>query len=232
MIRSKEIKQVLIFAAGRGSRMAPITDNMPKPLIEVKNSSMLLHIINKLSKISSIERIIINGYYLVERLDEFVNNLQNDKIILSKEVEKLETGGGVLYAKDLIDLASPILAINGDLYWEGGVDDINLMCENWAKSSCDFLLGLKEKELYFGYDGAGDFSLVGNRIAMAEPLKYAYLGIQIFDPKIVINNAPDKCFSISYFFRDKNLNIEGLVLKNDYFHVGTPEALEYVNKNK
>jgi MurNAc alpha-1-phosphate uridylyltransferase len=151
-----QITQAFIFCAGRGERMRPLTDLTPKPLVAVKNKKMLDYILAKLEKISSLKKIIINAYYLADEIEKHIRTLNNPKIILSREIEKIETGGGLVYALDKIDINKPLLTLNGDVLWhdKNNFSDINFLSENFDINSHDFLLGLKKTEDYLGYDGS------------------------------------------------------------------------------
>lgn len=229
-----KISQVFIFAAGRGERMRPLTDSIPKPLAQVHGKSIIDHILAKLDQISSIEKIIINGFYLADKLQNHLNNLQNPKIIFSYEKEKLETGGGLVFASDKIDFSQPLLTINGDVFWqENSFSDLNFLMNSFNKNECDILLGLKKKEEFFGYDGKGDFNLddSGN---VNFGSNYAYTGLQVINPKI-LQNIEEKCFSVSHFYRSAKLidghlqSIKAIELKGKYFHIGTVSALQQMN---
>ena len=100
----KKLSQVFIFCAGRGERMMPLTESTPKPLLKINNQPILGHLINKIDKISSVNKIIINAYYLADEIIKFIDSLGNPKIIISREIAKVETGGGLFYALDKIDL--------------------------------------------------------------------------------------------------------------------------------
>ena len=145
-----KITQAFIFCAGRGERMRPLTDSTPKPLLEVKNKKILDYILEKLQKISSLEKIIINAFYLADEIEKHIISLNNPKIILSREVEKVETGGGLVYALDKIDVDKPLLTLNGDVLWrdQNNFSDIDFLSENFDINSHDFLLGLKKVEDY------------------------------------------------------------------------------------
>ena len=67
-----KITQAFIFCAGRGERMRPLTDSTPKPLLEVKNKKILDYILEKLQKISSLEKIIINAFYLADEIEKHI----------------------------------------------------------------------------------------------------------------------------------------------------------------
>jgi MurNAc alpha-1-phosphate uridylyltransferase len=236
------LKQAFIFAAGRGERMRPITNSIPKPLVKVKGKAIIDYAIEKLDKISSIEKIIINGFYLAEKLEEHIKNLNNPKIIFSNETEKLETGGGLVFAKDKIDLNAPLLTINGDVLWiENEVNDIENLYKNWLKNQenndCEILLGLKKTKDYFGYENenGGDFKLIENQNLLKKEMTHAFIGMQIINPKI-LERAPEKYFSMSHFYKNALMengvlkNIKGFELAAKYFHIGTPQALIEVEK--
>ncbi len=222
-----KITQAFIFAAGRGERMRPLTDTIPKPLVKINGKAIIDYAIEKLDKIPEIKKIIINGFYLADQLAAHIKNLNNPKIIFSHEVEKVETGGGLVFAGDKINLDEPLLAINGDVLWQdvGGVSDITTICDAWEAGSlegssgrdsavmgenngdCDILLGLKKTEEYLGYEGndhgGGDFNIAGENLLRFpdEKMTHAFIGLQIINPKI-LQKAPEKCFSMSHFYKE------------------------------
>lgn len=243
-----QITQAFIFCAGRGERMRPLTDLTPKPLVAVKNKKILDYILEKLEKISSLQKIIINAYYLADEIEKHIRTLNNPKIILSREIEKVETGGGLVYALDKININKPLLTLNGDVLWhdKNNFSDINLLSENFDISSHDFLLGLKKTEDYLGYDGSsqsiGDFDLIGKKLHKKNSsdqqkivMSHVYVGMQILNPKALLGDH-EKCFSVSKFYKsalnsDNILHrIEGIELTGKYFHIGTPQHLELANR--
>ncbi len=242
-----KLTQSFIFAAGRGERMRPLTDSIPKPLIKIKNKSIIDYTIEKLDQISAIKKIIINGFYLADQLETHIKKLNNPKIIFSREVEKIETGGGLVFAKNKFDPAEPLLTINGDILWQdvGAISDIELLCNAWDASSCDILLGLKKTENYFGYEGnvhgGGDFDLHGDQLFRFPDcaMSHVFVGLQIINPKI-LERAPrgenEKCFSMSHFYKsavgEGGLvhRIKGVELAGKYFHIGTVDAVREVEE--
>jgi len=239
----RKISQVFIFCAGRGERMMPLTQSTPKPLLKINDQPILGHLIDKIAKITTIEKIIINAYYLAEEIINYTKSLQNPKIIISREKEKIETGGGLFYALNKIDLNSPLLTLNGDVLWRDEKDfaDMEYLFNNFDVNKHDFLLGLKKTNDFLGYDGSGDFNLNqnGNLIrdfSSNNPCEYVYVGMQVLNPKYLLmqkqqQNLP-QCFSVSHFYKsavDKNYllsRIDGRELRGKYFHIGTPQNLE------
>ncbi len=234
-----ELTQVFIFCAGRGERMRPLTDLIPKPLVKINGKAILDYSLEKIDKIKSIKKIIVNGFYLANQVDEHLKNLKNPKIIFSQENEKVETGGALIFAKNHIDFAQPLLLINGDILWQerNNHSDIDLLCNHWDSSVCDLLLGLKKINQYHGFekkkDGTiGDFNFENNRLYRIanQNMTHAYVGLQIINPKI-LNDAPSKCFSMSHYFTSKIeangllKNVAGVELSGEYFHIGTVDAI-------
>lgn len=240
-----KITQAFIFAAGRGSRMRPLTDTIPKPLVKINGKAIIDYIIEKLDKIESIQKIFINGFYLADQLEEHVKNLNNPKVIFSREFEKIETGGALAFAKDKINLNEPILTVNGDVLWQEkeGESDIQNICESWNENDCEILLGLKKTEEYLGYDkdvdGGGDFILENGDIFKFpdKKMSHVFVGLQIINPKILENSPSENCFSMSHFYKAALqegglLNrIKAVELKGKYFHIGTVDAIKMTEKN-
>lgn len=236
-MKTNKITQAFIFAAGRGERMRPLTDSIPKPLVKIKDKAIIDYIIEKLEQIPSIKKIIINGFYLSEQIKNHIKNLHNPKIIFSQELEKIETGGGLMFAKDKIDLNQPILLINGDILWQDSElkSDIEILLDAWNQNECDIVLGLKKKEKFLGYEGEGDFNFdeKSGNISKGNNLGYVFTGLQIVNPKILIEKAPpEKCFSMSYFYKlatsanNEIKDIKAVEMNGKYFHIGTVAAIK------
>ncbi len=245
--------QALILAAGEGQRMRPLTENQPKPLIKVNGISMLDRILAKLDKIPQIQKIVINGFYLSDKIEDHLKSINNKKITFSREIQKLETGGGLLQAMQFFDENEPILIINGDIIWQN-FDVIQFMIENFDSKNTDILLGLKAKHSFLGYNGNGDFNLRDGKMITDKINDFVYTGIQILHPRILKQQKlPKPPFSLNYFFTDlipdpdfslsadylkmgfgisqKLIRIKGVELKGDFFHIGTAEDLAKYEKN-
>ncbi len=234
------LTQAFIFAAGRGERMRPVTDSIPKPLVKILGKEILTYSLAKINQIDSIQKIIINGFYLSNQIEEFIKNQKNPKIIFSPEVEKIETGGALVLAEDKIDLNKPLLIVNGDILWrEKNISQINKLWQKWLKISqndqnCEILLGLKLKNQYHGYDGNGDFDLLadGKINCQKKQKTHVYVGLAIIDPKILQRRPNKNYFSLSYFFKERLKddgsidNVRGVELDAEFFHIGDVEAIK------
>ena len=244
------ISQAFILAAGKGERMRPLTDKIPKPLAQIQGKAMIDYALEKVSSLANINKIIINSYHLAEVLESHLKSLNNSKIIISHETEKLETGGGLVNAMKLLDETQPILIINGDLFWQDEENSLlKTMLQNFDEKKMDILLALKPKDEFFGYEGNGDFNLniKTGELQKTSHSSHTYIGIQIFHPRILkekpkeklrekLRDKPlEKCFSLGYFFKKAQgedgflSRIKGIEMKEKAFHIGTVETLKMVN---
>ena len=111
------MKQAMVFAAGLGTRLKPITDTMPKALVKVGNKPLLWHVVMKL-KAAGYERIVINVHHFAQQIVDYVtlNHCFDMDIRISDETAGLlDTGGGIRKALPLFDQNSPILIHNVDI---------------------------------------------------------------------------------------------------------------------
>jgi MurNAc alpha-1-phosphate uridylyltransferase len=239
------INQAFILAAGRGRRMLPLTNTIPKPLAKIKGVAIIDHIIKKVSALPAINKVVINSYYLANILESHLYSLNNPKIIISHEEEKLETGGGLINALRFFDQDKPILIINGDLFWiDKNNSLLNKVIENFDENKMDILLALKPKNQFFGYDGNGDFNFNKTTGEITKTNKkshsHTYIGIQIIHPKILKNKLIDKIFSLNCFFKiaqgksQENeiilQKIIGIEAQEKIFHIGTVKSLNQINQ--
>ena len=231
------ISQAFILAAGRGERMKPLTDTIPKPLAKIKDKAMIDYIIDKVSAVPSINKIVVNCYYLAEILEAHLKSLNNHKIIISHETEKLETGGGLVNAMPFFDDTQPILIINGDIFWSDEHNSLlEKIIENFDEKNMDILLAMKPREQFFGYEGKGDFDLKKGGSLLnkgSEYYSHTYIGVQIIHPRILKNYPAEKCqlgksFSLGYFFK-RNEKLKGVEVEERIFHIGTVKTLEEIN---
>lgn len=240
-----KIRQAFIFAAGRGERMRPITDSIPKPLVKINGKSIIDYTIQKLNLLNDIEKIIVNGFHLSSQIEEHLKNLQNPKIIFSGEQTKVETGGGLLFAAPKLNFNEPILLINGDILWqeEDNISDLELIIKNYDLKESDILLGLKRKEEVINADDAiirGDFNFNPATKELSKPqnqeLDYLFIGIQIINPKILAD-SPEAPFSMNYFYKkalNKNFTltgIKGIEMTGRFFHIDSVAAIEVATRN-
>ena len=220
----------MILAAGFGTRMQPLTHQVPKPLIEINNISLLQNSIDLLFKIGC-KKIVINTHYKNEIIQDFIKKKYNDSnIIISHEEEILDTGGGVKNAISLFD-DKDILITNSDIFWhnQNENDIIKLLNDYEPKEECRLLLIEKEKS--HGHNKkSGDFSFKkDDQIKRWEPNEkiFYYAGIQIISLDI-LKNINSNIFSFNKVWDNqiaKN-SIYGNSMSSEWYHVGDFNGLK------
>ena len=191
-----KINTVLILCAGFGKRLNPITLKKPKPLLEIKNVTVLEKNINLIKELG-INKIIINTFYLKDQISNFIKNSNlNVNIQIIEDGENiLDTGGGIL---NMINNSSEdnFMVFNPDTIWSKDYhNEILKMEEIYFSKKLENILLLVNKKLSFDQNFKGDFSLSNNLISKKEKMDFIYTGCQILNKKILMNQINRK-FSI------------------------------------
>lgn len=229
------INQAMIFAAGLGKRMLPLTHSIPKPLVKVNNYSLLENSIEKLLKLN-FDKIVVNSFHLSNQIIDTTRRFGSRVEVVIEET-LLETGGGLLNCliKRKLNKKFPVILINGDVYWEDiNYSSISKLLEKWDKEKMDIIMCMKEKKLFFGYEGNGDYDLLDNReysqLINTKNPDFVFTGLQIISPKIIGNEK--KIFSLKEVI-DKSIEkgkVFGINDKNPWFHVGTVDSIEKIRR--
>jgi MurNAc alpha-1-phosphate uridylyltransferase len=234
-----KIENAIIFAAGLGTRMLPLTENLPKPMVEVAGQKLIDIVINKLLDYQ-VKKIVINTYYKAELLENYLTNKWKDiEIVFSREKELLDTGGGVIQALNHFE-NKPFFALNSDTIWFDGRNVFELLEENWDESKMDMLLLLAPTKDYLGYEGKGDFDLTPEgQLKRKDSFPFVFTGVQVFNPEILKNKKIEKISRIKYVFEREGKDgifdrIYGVVHDGEWLHIGSVEGLaeaeEYLKK--
>jgi len=224
------LTHAMIFAAGLGTRMMPLTANRPKPMIEVRGQPLLGHAIDKVER-AGIPNVVINTHYKAEAVQGYVASRTTPQIQISHEDVLLETGGGVKKALPLLG-KEPFLAVNSDIL----VDDIEVpaitrLQQAWDPAKMDVLLLLTPKDKAWGNDSSkGDYNLApdGRIQRLSNDLApYLYAGLQITKPELYRDaNLPDKFSNLVIFDQaEKAGRLFGVVHDGRWFHFSTPQAV-------
>ena len=231
-----DINEAMIFAAGFGKRMYPLSKKVPKPLLKVNGKPIIFYIIEDLINLN-FKNIVINTHHLSEKFhDELKPYSSTIKIVFEEEI--LDTGGGFLNAikrNYFYDLKSPKVLINGDVLWKKTTNSpIQNILKNWNEEKMDLLLCLIKKNFFFGYKGKGDFNLDEpqkeiSRLNLTQKKDFVFSGLQLIKPKL-IEKKREKIFSMrEIFFSNIKNKIYGINDKNEWYHVSEPEDLKKVN---
>lgn len=154
------IKEIMIFAAGLGSRMLSITENTPKPLLTINNKPIIEYVLDSIAiSNQNIEKVVINTFYLKEKIISYIDQIKNNykfEVIMSIENEKLEVGGGLKFASKYFT-QDIIFTLNADSF-VFGLDVLSLLQTSWDANFMDCLMFCTKTDNVIGQI-ACDFSL-------------------------------------------------------------------------
>ena len=191
------IKKAMLLAAGYGTRLKPLTDHTPKPLVPVAGRPMIEYALDKL-RVYGIEEIVINVSHLKAQLVNYFAAEKNLRVTISEEAEPLETGGGLKQAAPFLG-DEPVFAINSDILWTDDSDTaLNRLAQTWDDAKMDFLLLAQSKSRAVGHDKGEDHLFIKpeNTLGWSNAdAPYIISGIGIFHPR-VLREAPDGKFSV------------------------------------
>jgi MurNAc alpha-1-phosphate uridylyltransferase len=220
-------KSAMVLAAGRGTRLRPVTDHLPKPLVEIAGRTLLDRTIDRLAA-AGIERVVVNLHYKGELIAERLAGRTRPRIELSREETLLETGGGVKRALPLLD--DSFFVVNGDILWLDGVAGaLARLARAFNQKKMDALLLLQRTTNAVGYDGIGDYFLdalgAPRRRGEREVTPYIFAGIQILHRRLFAR-IDDAAFSLKKLYdrAEDAGRLAAIVHDGEWFHVGTPEG--------
>ena len=216
-----KINTAIILCAGYGKRLNPLTLKTPKPLLELKNITMLENCINLIIKLK-IKKILLNTFHLGDQIFDFVRkkDFPIEIQIIKDGKEILDTGGGIL---NLINHSSDLdyLVFNPDTLWnENYINEINKMINLYFSGNLDNILLVTNKNLSFDKKLKGDFNFENNLLQKKESKNFIYLGCQILNRNL-FNNHQIKNFSISEIWNNllKNNKLNGFESSNKFYHL-------------
>jgi MurNAc alpha-1-phosphate uridylyltransferase len=228
-------RNAMVLAAGFGTRMRPLTQNMPKPLVPVAGKPLIDHVLDRLAQ-AGVECAVVNVHYLARQIGRHLAQRVKPKIVISDERDLLlGTGGGVVKALPLLGDA-PFFHLNSDTIWIDGVTpNLRRLAAAFDPAAMDALLLLAPTSGSIGYAGRGDFIMAPDgRIAARgerEVAPFVYAGAAILSPAL-FKGAPAAEFPLTDLFADASTasRLYGLRLEGLWMHVGTPDAIVLAEK--
>ena len=223
-----KINTALILCAGYGKRLHPITLKTPKPLLKIKDISMLEKCINLIEKLG-IQKIFINTFYLKDQFVEFLKNkyFNLDIKIIEDGENILDTGGGI---QNMINNSNEndFIIFNPDTVWNSNYkDEILKMEEMYFLKEAENILLLVNKKLSFDKELNGDFNLKNNLIYKESENEFVYIGCQIINKNLFVRNKIEK-FSILEIWNDllDNKNLYGYESHKEFYHLTNLEVFK------
>lgn len=218
------VKNALILSAGFGTRLRPITNDIPKALVPVRGKPIIDHIISQI-KNAGINSISVTSHYLADKLEAHLLQKYGDEIHISHEAEILETGGGILNVMKQLN-ADELLVVNCDAFFEAA-NPLDDFVKAWNSKEMDALLMLR-------HEGANaDFGLEDGKVNRNES-DYRFLGVYIIKHSIFGDMGVAK-FKVMDVLFDKMASSDhklyAIEYKGDWSDIGSLEALKLANND-
>ncbi len=221
--------RAMVLAAGLGLRLRPITEKLPKPLVEVGGRTLLDRALDHLEA-SDVQRAVVNTHYLPEQIEKHLISRKRPAIDISREDELLETGGGVLKALDKLG-DGPFYVVNSDIAWlDGKIPALQRLASAWDDARMDALLLVVPRESAGDYEGTGDYFMSAQGILRrrkpGEPAPFVFAGVQILHPRLFAGARPRR-FSLNLLYDRAEAagRLYALVHDGAWYHIGSPAGL-------
>ena len=222
-------RRAMVLAAGLGTRLRPVTDTLPKPLVEVAGRTLLDHALDRLAA-AGVERAVVNTHYLAAQIAaRLARRPTPPSTEISEESQLLDTGGGV--ANALAALGETFFVVNADVFWrDGGEPALLRLARCFDADRSDAVLLLQPTLTAVGYDGAGDYRLDPEgtprrrREPAAAPLLFA--GVQLLHRRL-FDAWPQRVFSLVRLYdrAESAGRLRAVVHDGEWYHIGTPAGL-------
>ncbi|KRA84638.1 mannose-1-phosphate guanylyltransferase [Altererythrobacter sp. Root672] len=219
----------MVLAAGLGTRMRPLTNDRPKPLVQVAGKALIDHALDRLAE-AGVARAVVNLHYFPEMIEEHLAGRVAPAVTFSDErAVLLETGGGMVNAQDL--LPDPFFCVNSDNIWlDGPTNAFAELSQVWDPERMDALLLLVSHTRASNFRGKGDFQVDGKgrltRRLSGRIAPFIYTGVQIVSKRL-LRDAPEGPFSTLALW-DRAIEegrLFGIAFTGEWFEVGDPEAI-------
>jgi len=222
-------RRAMLLAAGLGTRMRPLTDRMPKPLLPLGGRALIDHALDRLEE-AGVETVVVNAHWQADQLAAYLARRSKPHTVLLREPALLDTGGSVKAALNLLG-TEPFFIINGDAFWvDGPQSALARLAAALDPTSADGVL-LVQRTFQVDADvGFGDFALDAwgklRRRREREVAPYVYAGLQIVSPTLLVG-TPDGRFSMNQAW-DAAIGrgrLGAVVHDGLWFHLSTPADL-------
>lgn len=222
----------MVLAAGLGTRLRPLTDRLPKPLVSVAGRTLLDRCLDRLAE-AGVKRVVVNIHWLGALIRAHVAQRHDLAITISDETDALlETGGGIARALPLLGDA-PFFAVNADLIWrDDGEPALARLAAAFDDARMDGLLLLMPRERATGHDGPGDFYLDDTgrpvRRGTRTTAPFVFTGVQLLHPRLFAGAPSSGPFSLNLLY-DRAIaagRLSGIVHGGDWLDVGSHAGLQ------
>ena len=223
-----KLDTAFILCAGFGKRVRPLTNQIPKPLLEINNLTLLercIHLIEKLG----IHKIYLNVFHLKKEIKKFIedHNYNSEIFIIDEGEEILDTGGGILNLLEKSN-SNDFFVFNPDTVWSiDYLAELKKMENLYFEKKLSNILLLVNKNLSFDETLDGDFKLQNNLIYNENKNDYIFTGCQILN-KSLFQKFKLEPFKINKIWNEllSSRKLNGFESKNKFFHVTNLEVFK------
>jgi len=229
-------RAAMLLAAGLGTRMRPLTEHMPKPLLPLAGRPLLDHALDRLEA-AGVATVVVNTHWHAERVAAHLAARARNgmRIVVRSEGTLLDTGGAVRAALDILG-PDPFYVVNGDTFWlDGPTPALTRLAAAWDATTDAVLLVQRTFQVHGGRD-TGDFVLdQWGRVRRREPgeiVPYLYAGVQLVSPALFAA-APPGPFSMNLVWDEAIAagRLTAVVHDGMWFHLSTPPDLAEAESN-
>jgi MurNAc alpha-1-phosphate uridylyltransferase len=221
----------MIMAAGFGTRMRPLTNKIPKPLVKVQGRALIDHVMDRLVA-AGVKTIVVNIHYMGDQIKAHVEKRKDVEVVISDETDTiLDSGGGIFKALPHFK-GEPFYHANADTVWvEGASHALERLKAAWNPAEMDALMLLASTVTTVCYDGRGDFMMDAegrlSRVPEGRISPFVWMSMEILHPRLFDGMQPGK-FSINPLW-DKAIakgRLYGQRLDGVWMHIDRPEAIK------
>ena len=227
----------MIFAAGLGTRLRPLTDDRPKALVELNGKPLLEHVILKMKE-AGVGRVVVNVHHYAGMIENFLasrNNFGMDVVVSDERDGLLDTGGGLLKAARLFRRGEPVLIHNVDIFSDLCLNELfeaheaarNYVTLVTRPSQGERVLKFDTEGIFRGWENkqTGEQKIVDKNFFRSKD--YSFCGIQVISPDFLENFVYSGVFSIidEYIARAKSKTLRMYPYAGRFMDLGTPEAI-------
>lgn len=226
-INDNHTRQAMLFAAGLGTRLKPLTDTMPKALVPVGGKPLIEHVLNKLVA-SGFNRVVVNVHHFAPMIKRWLTEhpFPGVEILVSDESDQLlDTGGGLRKAAELFDVTAPILIHNVDILSNA---DLKTLYDDSRNADATLLVSHRDTSRYLLFDSdmrlngwtnikTGEVKPADADINPTDFTQLAFSGIHVFSPRLFdrMTNFPTKFGIIDFYLTVcRDCNIRGFVMQD------------------
>ncbi len=216
--------KAMILAAGRGERMRPLSERVPKPLLSAAGRPLIVHLIERLAR-AGFSELVVNVSHLAAQIERELGDGSRHgvRIVYSREEQALETGGGIAYALPLLGNA-PFVVLNSDIYCDFDYGRL-------AAAGAALERGTQVAHLVLvdnpSHHPAGDFSLAGGKVSADGMPRLTFSGIGAYSPALFAGVERGAKCQLAALLRPAMAQgrVAGEQHRGLWLDVGTPQRL-------